>query len=120
MTHQTSIDYIAQEAPARMPLRPLGIIQHLIESLGLDITYTYDDLVFIEYNAFLLEMSAEHGEEISIWFNEESTPANRQEILSRIKEAARSYGLLIERRGTYSLTARDESETVDIHFHDPA
>lgn len=39
-----------------LPYRPLGYIREVVNQLGLEVTYIYEDLVYIEHNAFLLQM----------------------------------------------------------------
>ena len=38
-----------------MSFRPLGIAKEIIEATGLNVTYTYDDLVFIEHNPIIIQ-----------------------------------------------------------------
>lgn len=100
-----------------IPLRPLGLVKNLVEAVGLDIAYLYDDLIFIEHNAFLLQMGAEKGEEIGVWFNEESAPADRPLMLLRLQEEGRRYGLQVQEKGSYSLTDNGNGDGVDIRFN---
>ena len=117
MNSQTSGGSPQQAVPTPIPLRPLGLVKNLIESLGLDITYLFDDLIFIEHNAFLLQMGTDRGEEIAVWFNEESTPSDRPEMLLRLQEEGKTCGLLIQEKGTYSLSDNHNGDGVDIRFN---
>jgi hypothetical protein len=102
-----------------VPLRPLGLAKDLIEAVGLDVTYVYDDLIFIEHNAFLLQME-EKGENIGLWFNTESTPSNRPEITTQLKAAGKTLSLNVSLKGTFSITRQDDNdnETFQILFND--
>lgn len=99
-----------------LPYRPLGIITEVIEAMGLDVTYAYDDLVFIEHNAFLLRMG-EQGEQVYLFFNEESAPDSRGEVKKQLAEHASPKGLQILSRGTYVMKPREDDQ-IDIHFNE--
>jgi len=99
-----------------IPLRPLGIIKDLVEAIGLDISYMYDDLLFIEHNAFLLQMSETDGAMLGLWFNEESTPGERPQILTNLQVEGRKLSLHIEEKGTYTLTGEEEGESFQLEF----
>lgn len=99
-----------------IPYRPLGIIIEVIEAMGLDVTYAYDDLVFIEHNAFLLRMG-EQGEQVYLFFNEDSDPDSRGEVKKQLTEQASSKGLQISSSGTYVMKPR-EDDRIDIHFNE--
>ena len=98
-----------------IPYRPLGMIVEVIEQMDLDVTYAYEDLVFIEHNAFLLRMG-EQGSQVYLYFNEESRPEDRDDITQHLTELAWRRGLHILNSGTYIMKSRQEDEQVDIHF----
>ncbi len=100
-----------------VPLRPLGLAKDLIEAVGLDVTYVYDDLIFIEHNAFLLQME-EQGENIGVWFNTESTSADRPEITTKLKAAGKELSLKVSDKGTFSIARQGDDETFQIVFND--
>lgn len=99
-----------------IPLRPFGIIKTLIDTIGLDISFAYDDLVFIEHNAFLLQMGEKSGADLGVWFNEDSTPTDRPGILSRLQTEGAKLSLDIYEKGTYSLNSLDGSEEMQLEF----
>ena len=98
-----------------VPYRPLGYIREVLESMGLDVTYAYDDLVYVEHNSFLLRM-AERGELVYLYFNTESTPEERDGIAEQLREAGRQRELDIVRKGTYTMTSNPEDETISMRF----
>ncbi len=98
-----------------VPFRPLGIIKMLLETLGFEVTHCYEDLVFIEHNAFLLRME-EKGEEVSLLFNTDSDIDKRNEIEELLKNAGNEYNLRISCSGTYQMTACEADGTINIEF----
>ena len=99
-----------------IPSRPLGVIKDLIESIGLDITYAYEDLIFIEHNAFLLQM-AQEGTDLGIWFNTESNVEDRPNILAQLQQSGGTLGLDIDVKGTYTMEPQNEEESFRIVFN---
>lgn len=102
---------------APIPYRPLGILKTLMESLGFEVTHCYEDLVFIEHNAFLLRME-EKGEEVSLFFNTESDVDKRDEIAERIKTEGKAHNLTISCSGTYQMTPNEVDGTINLEFRE--
>ncbi len=99
-----------------IPYRPLGIIVGIVERMGLDVTYAYEDLVFISHNAFLLRMG-EKGEQVHLYFNEESEEDQRDEVQEQLTGLGTESGVRFLNSGTYNMTQR-EDEQLDIHFNE--
>jgi hypothetical protein len=98
-----------------VPYRPLGLLKNLTESLGFQISHCYEELVFIEHNAFLLRME-EEGKDVSLFFNEESDTDKRDGITAAFKEEGAKQMLEITNRGTYQINANEADGTLDIRF----
>lgn len=101
-----------------IPLRPLAIVKNIIEAMGLDISYAYDDLIFVEHNAFLLQMSNEKGEDVGVWFNQSSNPEDRPTILSQLQEEGRSHFLNMTEQGLYSIDNDEANQSFQLKFID--
>lgn len=97
-----------------IPHRPLTRIQNAIESLGLSITYAYDDLIFTEHNAFVLQMG-ERGELVAVYLNNELDEPARPKMIRKVTEAGTKEELLITHKGYYSLEEA-QGENVQIKF----
>ncbi len=98
-----------------VPFRPLGLIKEMIEVSGLEVTYVYDDLVFIEHNAFLLQMG-ESGEDVAVWFNVESTQSSRPELLKRLQRAGTPLGLNMREGGNFRMQQEEGEENLQLEF----
>lgn len=99
-----------------IPFRPLGIITAVIEQMQLEVTYAYEDLVFISHNAFLLRMG-DTGPKVHLYFNTDSETDKREDIENQLTEYAAERGLTILNSGTYHIKPR-EDEQMDIHFYE--
>lgn len=89
----------------------------VIESLGFQVTHCYEDLVFMEHNAFLLRME-EQSEEVSLFFNAELDVDKRQEIAELFKTEGKAHQLVISSPGTYQMTPNEADGTISLAFHE--
>jgi hypothetical protein len=97
-----------------MPLRPLGAVLEMIESIGHDVTYVYDDLVFIEHNAYLLQFG-KTGDHLDLFFNMEVSDDDADTISENLIRSGRQKGFVIERKGHYELFP-SQDENLQIRF----
>lgn len=100
-----------------IPFRPLGILKTIIERLGFQVTHCYEDLIFIEHNAFLLRME-ERGENVSLLFNSNSDVDKREEISEVFIKEGSKHNLIISCPGTYTMTANEGDGTINLEFQD--
>lgn len=99
-----------------IPYRPLGMITEVIEQMDLEVTYAYEDLVFISHNAFLLRMG-DQGERVHLYFNQESHTDKRNPIQEQLTALGTLRGLKIVNSGTYTMVPREDDQ-MDIHFQE--
>jgi hypothetical protein len=89
----------------------------VVEHLGFQVTHCYEDLVFIEHNAFLLRME-EQGEEVSLFFNSESDVDKRDEIAELFKTEGKAHQLVISSSGTYQMIPNEADGTIQLEFQE--
>jgi len=99
-----------------MSLKPLGRLKDLVESADMEISYAYDDLVFLDHNGFLLQFG-DDGRTIFIHTNSGADEKEAAEGIDRLKMAAQSCDLDIAVGVFYTLT-QGENETITIQFHE--
>lgn len=97
-----------------VPYRPITRIELVVKAVGLEISYAYDDLVFVDHSAFLLRMGAE-GKDVIIHFNEESLPEERPAMAHKIIEAGKNQELSISVGSLFSLKQK-EGEELELTF----
>jgi len=98
------------------PLRPLGDVMTLIETLGHEVTYAYEDLVFINHNDFLLQFDDAQPNTLDLFFNTECSTAEADAVAESMIPEAASKGLTIRRKGTYTMTEA-EGDNLQITFN---
>lgn len=100
------------------PLRPLGIIKEILDSLGMEITYVYEDLVFIEHNHFLLQFG-EVAEKAYFYQNTDCDDDESTAQYAQIAEVAATKDIELEYKGKYFLKDNDDG-TISIEFLETA
>ncbi|MBC8318154.1 MAG: hypothetical protein H8E41_09625 [Desulfobulbaceae bacterium] len=97
-----------------MGLKPLGIVKEIVESIGMEISYAYDDLVFMEHNAFLLQFT-EKENELLIHMNRDADETELKNDIARLKKAASVHLVTFNDGTTYTLSQADD-DNIRIEF----
>jgi hypothetical protein len=97
-------------------LRPLGTVVQLLEELGHEVTYAYDDLVFVNDNDFLLQFE-NTGPALNLFFNQSCLKKNADNVEQSLIPAADKKGLSIIKKGYYSVS-EEADENLRIEFFD--
>ncbi|WP_035238684.1 hypothetical protein [Desulfobacter vibrioformis] len=99
-----------------MELRPLGIATEIIQETGLDVTYTYDDLVFIEHNPFIIQFDDENLKNLKLFFNIDCEPETAGKLVSQLTDAASQRGFTMTDSGKFEMKQKENTEEIDIKF----
>lgn len=97
-----------------MQERPLGKITAILSDLGLEVTYAYDDLIFVQHSAFLLQFTDESAM-LKLYINTECNPAEANGTASKMILAFDQKKINLIPTGRYTL-AQTESETLSLEF----
>ncbi|NMW20691.1 MAG: hypothetical protein HKK67_03470 [Chlorobiaceae bacterium] len=95
-------------------IRPLGTVMQLLEELGHEVTYAYDDLVFVNHNGFLLQFD-KTGSVLNLFFNQNCPKKEADDVEQSIIPAGDKKGLSIITKGKYSVTEKAD-ENLQIEF----
>ena len=90
-----------------IPFRPLGLVKTALENLAVEITYVYEDLIFIKHNHFLLQFG-EQGEQMSFYRNQEIDPGESEQQFAILVRALSTMNLQLSHGGSYVLTEQDD------------
>lgn len=97
-------------------LRPLGKAQAMVEAVRLDVTYAYDDLVFVEHNPFLLRFDTEEASRMFLHFNVDCEAEELVKLQKKLVIAAENEGIDLETASKYTLLPNEETSELEIHF----
>lgn len=96
-------------------LRPLGRVQAALETVGLDVTYAYDDLVFVQHGLLVLQFDDEDVETLYLFSNAELPPEAAEREAERTRDAFEGTELRLVEKGRFQLTQSPDS-TVAVTF----
>ena len=99
---------------ANLPYRPLGVVKKILDTMGIEISYAYEDLVFITHNHFLLQFG-EVGADMSFYRNVEITSAEGSFQHGVLAKSFAEEGISLRDNGSYTMTAQDD-DTVSVSF----
>jgi hypothetical protein len=100
--HPAAGDIETKRKTMALAYRPLGVVKQLLEEIGLEITYAYEDLIFIQHNPFLLQFG-EVGEMLFFSANVETSSEEAGQLFAAIQAKASGEGLTLVHRGRYRL-----------------
>ncbi|VGO22410.1 hypothetical protein [Pontiella sulfatireligans] len=95
-------------------IKPLGKITALLADLGLEVTYAYDDLVFVQECAFLLQFT-DDPVQLNLFTNTECHPDEANSVAAEIVLEFDGAGFCVTPAGRYSLAEGPES-TIELQF----
>jgi hypothetical protein len=94
--------------------RPLGKITAMLAELHLEVTYAYDDLIFVQDSAFILQFT-EDPAQLKLFINTECDPAEANNAASDIILEFDKAGFTVTPVGRFFLTP-NEDQTLNIQF----
>ena len=94
--------------------RPLGIVKEVLDKMNIQISYAYDDLVFVEHNHYLLQFG-EVGEELFFYRNTEAGTSEVEKEFQILVGELHGCGITLQSRGEYELKENDD-DTISIEF----
>ncbi len=97
--------------------RPLGYVMEILESVGIPVSYSYDDLVFVENNSMLVQFNDDKEKELFLYFNEDLDKKVAGELEKVLKKAALNKGFKFVSKGKYQISQKsEENEELEIKF----
>ena len=97
-------------------LKPLGRVRNMIQAVSLDISYAYDDLVFVEPNAFLIRFDLKDPSKIYIHFNVDCEEGEATRLLKALSQLATKEGLILVEECKYDMSSNEETEEIELRF----
>lgn len=98
-------------------LPPVGKVMNWLEAAGFTVSYLYEDLVFIESNAFLIHFDLSDPPEIQILTNTECNSEKSSELVTLLLEEATRHKIEPVKGGKFTLLQKNDEE-IDIRFED--
>ena len=99
----------------KIPHRALGIVREIVTKLHHDITYAYEDLVFIDHNAYLLQFT-DSPVIVHLYFNIEFPEEDAAVMTRNLVESAEQRNIGVLRKGHYELVQTTDA-TLEVKFY---
>ena len=94
--------------------KKLGVVKEIVEAAGMGISYAYEDLVFLDHNALLLQFTQESGR-VLVHINREADREIVGKAVSLLKLEAGEKEMTFIDGGEYALS-QDGGENIHIEF----
>jgi len=96
-----------------MEVRNLEKVRAIIkDATGLDVSYAYDDLVFPDHTAFIVQFDDDNAKNFFCYFQEECEPAERKKILDSLTTACSKERCSILSKGSFRLEQKGEEVNI--------
>jgi len=98
-----------------MIFRDLEKVRQIVkEATDLDIAYAYDDLVFPEHAAFLIQFDDTSENNYFCYFHEDCLPESKDEIFNNLTSALKKHRSKLVSKGSFTLNQKGEE--IEIKF----
>jgi hypothetical protein len=97
--------------------RPLGKVREIVQAIGFDISYAYDDLVFSDHSLFILQFDDTILQKINLFFNSDCIETEVDRVKQLLITEASIAGFEIDAKGTFSLNQREGAEELEVRFN---
>jgi len=98
-------------------LPPVGKVMNWLEAAGFTVSYLYEDLVFVESNAFLIHFDQSEPPEIQILTNSECDAVKAAELAGLLITEAQKHEIRPVSAGRFTLSQKNDEE-IDVRFED--
>ena len=95
---------------------PLGRVLNIIEPTSLEVTYNYDDLVFVEHNPFIIRFDDKDSQLIYLHFNNNLEAVEAERLTTILNKSTLNEGLKLKLDKKFTLTANEQTEEIEIKF----
>lgn len=98
-----------------MNYRDLEAVRQIVNSAtGLEITYAYEDLVFPEHGAFIIQFDEERVDKLHCFFHEDCTEKDAKNIFANLENECGKKKCDLEQAGYFNFEQVDEN--IQIRF----
>ena len=97
-----------------MKSKPIGITKEIIQAAGLHVSYTYDDLVFIDQNPIIVQFDEKNKKNLYVYFNVDGEKATAEKIEKNLNDAATEREFTITKIGEFEMAQKKGVEEIEI------
>ena len=102
-----------------IPFRPFAAVKMILEEAGTDVSYAYDDLVFADHTAYLIQFDDQLANNLKIYFNTEMDPVYTKREIEKLRPLFEKYKMSYTLAGKFSVSQKEHAdEEIQICFYD--
>jgi len=94
---------------SNIPYRPISRVKDLLESVGQEMSYAYEDLIFPAHSDFILQMG-ELGPDLQVHFHQDCEAEKQSQLLDGLRIAGANFGLNVRMKGHFIMEEAENSE----------
>ena len=102
------------ELGEQIPIKKLGVVKEVLEAVGMEIAYAYEDLVFPNHNALLLQFT-DDSDKVLVHINQEAEKKPVQATIAALQQAATEREMTFLEGCEYAVT-QGEDKQINIEF----
>ncbi len=96
--------------------RPLAEVKMMLEETGNDVSYAYDDLVFVEHTAFLIQFDDTSPQNLKLFFNAEIDKIESVALENKLVSAAKKRTFDLINSGYFKMEQKEDAEELELVF----
>ena len=98
-----------------MTTRELGLVREALAAAGMEISFAYEDLIFLEHNGFLLQFS-DNPHAIRLHVNIEADEKELAGAIALLQRKTTEAGLTLKIGEKYRMRQIDGEENIQLEF----
>lgn len=92
-------------------MRELGKLSAILSDIGMEVTYAYDDLVFLQSSMCLLQFPADESEQpVALYLHHEFAGREVDFTMSTLQQTLTRNGINVEDKGRFALSECEHGE----------
>ncbi|WP_269522995.1 hypothetical protein [Coraliomargarita parva] len=95
-------------------LRPLYLVNELAQAVGQEVTYAYDDLVFISHSEVLVQFNDD--ESLNLYLHKDLDEALYGSTKAKYEITAKEQGTPLYYKGRFSMETKEGKEEINLEF----
>lgn len=99
-----------------MQAKPIGMVKEIVQTAGLRVSYSYDDLIFTEDNSVILQFDKKEKKTLRFYINSACEPPSSDKLEKRLGDAAQEAGYTVTKSGEFEIEKIKGSEETEIRL----
>lgn len=97
-----------------MQAKLIGMVKEIIQTTGLRISYTYDDLLFTEDNSVIFQIDSNDKKNFRFYVNTSLGSSTSVKLEKRLDDAAKEAGYTVTKSGEFEIEKKKGSDETEI------